>query len=38
MTAHPIPDAALDQPLCIVGTVGSGKTYAAKSAVERLLT
>ena len=34
---RPIPDAALDQPLCIVGTVGSGKTYAAKSAVEWLL-
>ncbi len=37
ITPHPIPNAALDQPLCIVGTVGSGKTYAAKSAVERLL-
>lgn len=35
--AHPIPAAALDQPLCIVGTVGSGKTYAGKSAVEGLL-
>ena len=34
---HPIPAAALDQPLCIVGTVGSGKTYSAKSAVEPLL-
>ena len=37
MTQNPIPAAALDQPLCIVGTVGSGKTYAAKSAVEWLL-
>lgn len=36
-TAPVIPAVALDQPLCIVGTVGSGKTYAAKSSVELLL-
>ena len=35
--AHPIPDAALDDRLAIVGTSGSGKTYAAGTAVERLL-
>lgn len=34
---HPIPDAALDDRLGFVGTSGSGKTYSAGSAVERLL-
>ena len=34
---HPIPDAALDDRLAFVGTSGSGKTYAAGTAVERLL-
>ena len=34
---HPIPDEALDDRLAIVGTSGSGKTYAAKGCVERLL-
>lgn len=36
MTA--IPKAALDDRLAFVGTSGSGKTYAAGTAVERLLT
>jgi len=35
---HPIPDAALDDRLAFVGTSGSGKTYAAGTAVERLLS
>ena len=34
---HAIPDAALDDRLASVGTSGSGKTYAAGTAVERLL-
>lgn len=33
-----IPDAALDDRMAFVGTSGSGKTYAAGTAVERLLT
>lgn len=37
MSAYPIPDAALDDRLAIVGTSGSGKTYAMMTAVERLL-
>lgn len=37
MTAFPIPDAALDDRLGFVGTSGSGKTYNAGAAVERLL-
>lgn len=37
MTAYPIPKAALDDRLAFVGTSGSGKTYAAGTAVERLL-
>src|SRR5690606_29014268 len=32
-----IPDEALDDRLAFVGTSGSGKTYAAGTAVERLL-
>lgn len=35
---HPIPDDALDDRLGIVGMTGSGKTYGAGTAVERLLT
>jgi hypothetical protein len=35
--AHPIPAAAIDDRLGFVGTSGSGKTYAAGTAVERLL-
>lgn len=35
---HPIPTAALDDRLGFTGTSGSGKTYAAGTAVERLLT
>lgn len=34
---YPIPDAALDDRLGFIGTSGSGKTYNAGSAVERLL-
>lgn len=36
--AHPIPESALDDRLAFVGTSGSGKTYAAGTAVERILT
>ena len=32
-----LPVAVLDERLAIVGTSGSGKTYAAKGLVERLL-
>ena len=35
--SHPIPTAALDDRLAFVGNTGSGKTYAAGTAVERLL-
>lgn len=34
---HPIPDEALDDRHAFVGTSGSGKTYNAGTAVERLL-
>ncbi len=34
---YPIPLAALDDRLAFVGTSGSGKTYAAGTAVEKLL-
>lgn len=37
MTAHPIPTAALDDRLGFVGTAGSGKTYNAMGAEERVL-
>ena len=37
MTSHPIPDAALDGHLAVLGTSGYGKTNAIKGAVERLL-
>ena len=37
MTAHPIPNAALDDRLGFIGTSGSGKTYNAGGAIERLL-
>jgi uncharacterized protein len=33
----PLPAEALDERIAIVGTAGSGKTYAAKGFVERLL-
>ncbi len=36
-TSYPIPPAGLDDRLAFVGTSGSGKTYAAGTAVERLL-
>lgn len=35
--SHPIPNAALDDRLGFLGTSGSGKTYNAGVAVERLL-
>ena len=38
MTHHPIPADALDDRLGYFGTAGSGKTYAAGTAVERLLS
>lgn len=38
MSALPIPADALDDRLGFVGTAGSGKTYAAGTAVERLLS
>src|ERR1700760_3953204 len=34
---HPIPDAALDADIAILGKKGRGKTYTAKGIVERLL-
>ena len=34
---YPIPTAALDDRLAFIGTAGSGKTYNAGSAVEKLL-
>ena len=37
MTSHPVPDDALDDRLGIVGNPGSGKTYGAGIAVERIL-
>lgn len=37
MSRYPIPSEALDDRLGIVGTAGSGKTYAAGTMVERLL-
>lgn len=37
MSKHPIPNDALDDRLAFVGTSGSGKTYNAGGAVERLL-
>lgn len=35
---HPIPDAALASHIAILGKTGSGKTYAAKGIVERILS
>lgn len=37
MRAYPIPDDALDDRLAFIGTSGSGKTYNAGSAIERIL-
>lgn len=34
---HPIPDAALASHLAILGKTGAGKSYAARSTVERVL-
>lgn len=33
----PIPDEALDDRIAVVGTAGAGKTYAAGTAVERVM-
>lgn len=38
MSRQPIPDAALDDRLGFLGTSGSGKTYNAGVAIERLLS
>lgn len=35
---YPIPDAALHESVAFIGRTGSGKSYAAKGGVERLLT
>lgn len=35
---HPIPDEALDDRLAFIGTSGSGKSYNAGGAVERVLS
>ena len=37
VTPHPIPDAALDADIAILGKKGRGKTFTAKGLVERLL-
>ena len=37
LVSKPLPHGALDRRIAIVGTSGSGKTYAAKGFVERLL-
>jgi ribosome-binding protein aMBF1 (putative translation factor) len=37
VSTHPIPDAALDADIAILGKKGRGKTFAAKGIVERLL-
>jgi uncharacterized protein len=36
--SHPLPDAALDADIAILGKKGRGKTFAAKGIVERLLS
>src|SRR5262245_49511204 len=36
-TAHPVPLAAMESRIAIVGTAGSGKTYAAKGMAEVLI-
>lgn len=35
--AHPIPDAALDGDIAVLGRKGGGKTFTSKGIVERLL-
>jgi hypothetical protein len=37
LKSHPIPDAALDADIAILGKKGRGKTFTAKGVVERLL-
>lgn len=37
LSAHPIPDEALDEDIAILGRKGGGKSYTAKGIVERLL-
>jgi DNA helicase HerA-like ATPase len=34
---HPLPDAALEADIAILGKKGRGKTFTAKGIVERLL-
>jgi Cdc6-like AAA superfamily ATPase len=34
---HPVPDAAFDADIAILGKKGRGKTFTAKGIVERLL-
>jgi ribosome-binding protein aMBF1 (putative translation factor) len=37
LSPHPLPDAALDADIAILGKKGRGKTFTAKGIVERLL-
>lgn len=37
ITEHPVPASALEQDIAILGQKGSGKSFAAKGLVERLL-
>jgi hypothetical protein len=37
LEAHPLPDAALDADIAILGKKGRGKTFTAKGIVDRLL-
>jgi len=37
MQGHPIPEAALNQHMAILGKTGSGKTYVAKGVIENIL-
>lgn len=34
---HPVPDAAFSETVAVLGRTGSGKTFAAKGAAERML-
>ena len=36
-TTHPIPDAALESDIAILGKKGRGKSFTARGLVERLL-
>lgn len=37
MTQHPVPDILLEQDIAVLGQKGSGKSFATKGLVERLL-